>query len=68
MEESEQEWFGYGFIGEDSGPEEIERQFVENVRYAEFWCRHLGFEKKGVSLPSVFRYFSTSYRMTASVL
>lgn len=48
--ESEEEWFGYGFIGSDSEPEEIERQFVENVRFAEYWCRHLGLEKKKSSL------------------
>lgn len=48
--ESEEEWFGYGFIGSDSEPEEIERQFIENVRFAEYWCRHLGLENKRLSL------------------
>ncbi len=28
-----QEWFGFGFMTDDGDPNEVERQFVENIQY-----------------------------------
>jgi hypothetical protein len=47
VKEAQEEWFGYGFISDDSEPEKIENQFIENIRFAEYWCRRLGMEKRG---------------------
>lgn len=50
MIEDGQEWWGYGFGGDCSEPEEIERQFMDNILYLEYYCRNLGLEKKGLTL------------------
>lgn len=50
MNSGEQGWFGYGFLGSHSTAKEIEDQFIENLRFAEFWCRRLGLAKKRVTL------------------
>lgn len=50
MFEDGQEWFGYGFISDHSDPNEVERQFMENIQYLEHYCRNIGLEKKGMTL------------------
>ena len=50
MIEDGQEWWGYGFGGDCSEPDEVERQFMDNVLYLEYYCRNLGLEKKGLTL------------------
>lgn len=50
MIEDGKEWFGYGFISDDSDPAEIERQFMENVQFLEYRCRELGLERRGMIL------------------
>ncbi len=50
MLEDGQEWFGYGFMSDHSDPNEVERQFMENVQYLEYYCRSIGLEKKGMTL------------------
>lgn len=50
MIEDGQEWFGFGFMTDDSDPNEVERQFVENIQYLEYYARKLGLEKKGMTL------------------
>lgn len=50
MIEDGQEWWGYGFGGDCSEPDDVEHQFIENIRYLEYYCRNLGLEKKRLSL------------------
>ena len=50
MFEDGQEWFGYGFLSDHSDPNEVERQFMENIQYLEYYCRNIGIEKKGITL------------------
>jgi hypothetical protein len=50
LKETEAEWFGFGILTEDSEPEEIERVFIGNVRYAEYACRERGLEKNHPTL------------------
>jgi hypothetical protein len=50
MIEDGQEWFGFGFMTDDSDPNEVERQFVENIQYLEYYARNIGLEKKGMTL------------------
>jgi hypothetical protein len=50
MIEDGQEWFGFGFMSDDSDPNEVERQFVENIQYLEYYSRSIGLEKKGMTL------------------
>ena len=50
MFEDGQEWFGYGFMSDHSDPDEVERQFMENIQYLEHYCRNIGLEKKGMTL------------------
>lgn len=50
MIEDGQEWFGFGFMTDDGDPNEVERQFVENIQYLEYYVRNLGLEKKGMTL------------------
>jgi hypothetical protein len=40
----------YGFGGDCSDPDEVERQFMDNIVYLEYYCRNLGLEKKGLTL------------------
>jgi len=50
IEDDGQEWYGYGFMSEHSDANAVEKQFMENVLYLEFYCRNLGLEKRGVTL------------------
>jgi len=50
MIEDGKEYFGYGFITDHSDPNEVERQFMENIQYVEYRCRELGLEKRGMTL------------------
>jgi hypothetical protein len=50
MLEDGEEWFGYGFLSDHSDPNKVERQFMDNIEYLEFYCRHIGLEKRGVTL------------------
>jgi len=44
------EWFGCALISPDSTPQEIEQQFIQNMRYAEYRCRELGLQEHYRSL------------------
>jgi hypothetical protein len=50
MIEDGKEWFGFGFLTDDSDPNEVERQFMENIQYLEYYARNIGLEKNGMSL------------------
>lgn len=50
VKETPDEWFGFETLSEDSEPVEIEKAFLDNVRYAEFACRERGLDKKHRSL------------------
>lgn len=50
MLEDDKEWWSFGFGDENSKPDELERQFMENMQYVEHYCRGLGLAKRGVTL------------------
>jgi hypothetical protein len=50
MIEDGQEWFGYGFMSDHSDPDEVERQFMYNIQYLEYYSRSIGLERKGMTL------------------
>jgi hypothetical protein len=50
LEDDGQEWWGYGFMFDHSDAIAVEKQFIENVLYLEFYCRNLGLERRGLTL------------------
>jgi hypothetical protein len=50
MIEDGQEWFGYGFMSDYSDPDEVDRQFMDNIQYLEYYCRNIGLGEKGTTL------------------
>jgi len=50
MIEDGQEWYGYGFMSDHSDPNAVELQFMENVRYLEYYGGQIGLEKRGMTL------------------
>lgn len=50
LEDDGQEWWGYGFMSDHSDANAVEKQFMENVLYLEFYCRNVDLERRGVTL------------------
>ncbi|MGD0294150.1 MAG: HEPN domain-containing protein [Terracidiphilus sp.] len=50
MIEDGQECFGYGFMSDHSDPNEVERQFMDNIQYLEYYCSNIGLGKKDITL------------------
>jgi hypothetical protein len=50
MIEDGKEWFGCGSLSNHSDPNEVEREFMDNIQYLEYYCRRLGLEEKRLIL------------------